>query len=381
MPHAFTDTPLAELLPVTFPSPDQLAEMSNGDQLPPAGPLHVRSPEASFRIALTPAGQEHVICRQSDDEDAHRAAWADVPSIRWRYPLTGIKPAAAVLAYALGPDAPPTLTPVGPTAGTAPATRQSAAQRQRQADRRRAYMQGRPLLVTQTVGAGRVLMVGFDRTWRLRYRVGDRRHHRLWGQILRWATADRLPAGTDRVQLGTDAWRYQPDQPITVRARLLDEDYQPLAGPPTVELFDGDRRIRRLALRAEDDGSGLHEARLGPLPPGPYRLCLHAPPAGDAPTGSDRENVELEFSVVADVPAELVELTADRAVCGAMASAGGGVVVSPVDRHRLVEALGPKSEVRRHRSDFRLWDSWPLLVLIVSAAGAEWILRKKAGLP
>ena len=49
------------------------------------------------------------------------------------------------------------------------------------------------------------------------YKVGDTYHHRLWAQIMRWATAGRLPAGTEHVKLGSDRVRYRAGERITLR--------------------------------------------------------------------------------------------------------------------------------------------------------------------
>ena len=62
------------------------------------------------------------------------------------------------------------------------------------------------LMAWHNVGFGRVLYVGVDGTWRYRLRTGDAIHHRLWGQILRWAAADQpLMAGNASVRFGARA--------------------------------------------------------------------------------------------------------------------------------------------------------------------------------
>src|SRR5262249_60166206 len=51
---------------------------------------------------------------------------------------------------------------------------------------------GNALFARQPYGFGRVLFIGLDSTWRWRYRTGDLYHHRLWGQVIRWAAAEKL---------------------------------------------------------------------------------------------------------------------------------------------------------------------------------------------
>ncbi len=84
---------------------------------------------------------------------------------------------------------------------------------------RQEFEKNHALVVAQHVGMGQVLFIGFDSTWRMRYRVGDTYHHKFWGQVMRWATASKLPAGTNLVKLGTDRARYGPHENITARAK------------------------------------------------------------------------------------------------------------------------------------------------------------------
>ena len=55
------------------------------------------------------------------------------------------------------------------------------------------------LLVQQGYGRGQVLFVGLDSTWRWRFKVGDKYHHRFWGQLVRWAASDKLLEGGNRL--------------------------------------------------------------------------------------------------------------------------------------------------------------------------------------
>ena len=63
-------------------------------------------------------------------------------------------------------------------------------------------------VVPRSFGQGKVLMLTTDQSWRLRHRVGDTRHHRFWGQVLRWGSGEKLRAGNTFVRLGTDKLRY-----------------------------------------------------------------------------------------------------------------------------------------------------------------------------
>ena len=58
----------------------------------------------------------------------------------------------------------------------------------------------------------------------------------------------------------------------------------------------------------------------------------------------------------------------------------GEEVIDPGRTDRLMGLLGPASVTTRHARELRVWDSWPLLVLFILAASAEWLLRKRNGL-
>ena len=57
------------------------------------------------------------------------------------------------------------------------------------------------LVVSQVYGRGKVLLLAFDETWRLRYKAGDIYHHRFWGQIMRWGVGEKLRAGEPGLRL------------------------------------------------------------------------------------------------------------------------------------------------------------------------------------
>ena len=87
-----------------------------------------------------------------------------------------------------------------------------------------------------------------------------------------------------------------------------------------------------------------------------------------------------EFSVDPSAPIEQVELSAETGLPSRLASLSRGVVVAPHEAHRLFDVLKKPKPTETQRRQYSLWDSWPLLILMVLIATAEWLLRKKAGL-
>ena len=362
MPHAFADTEFADVLPVRF-----------GKSAKPV----VQPPEKEFRLLLTADGRESVIMRQQVNPEENLKIWNELPPIYWRYPILGAKEGATVLAYALPPSAPDYMPKPGAEAAAADQAPSEGTLRER-----RAFEREHALIALHSVAAGKVMFLAFDRTWRLRYRVGDTYHHRFWGQVLRWATANKLPAGTETVKLGTDRTRYAPHGSVRVQAKIAKKDFTPIVDRQdvAVNVFAGDKGVLRQNLRYVPNSAGMYEADLGELPSGTYRVELDAPVAQPILDADNVKAVSLEFSVDLATPAEQAELSPDRGLLSRLATLTGGKVAAPSRADRVLEALGPVTEVQIERQEYPVWDSVPLLVLIILTATAEWLLRKKVGL-
>ncbi len=353
MPHAYGRTSLTELLPVRF-----------------VPGVASRMPENVFRMALTPEGQNHIVTRQDTDPDANVRIWNSMPPIYWRRAIIDAKPGAEVLAYARADDE--------PTMEDASTTAQRTAQMARIAK----YRRSRALISTHSVGTGSVMFVGFDRTWRMRYRVGDTYHHKFWGQVLRWATSDRLRSGTNLVKLGTDRSRYGSTSPVRIRANLVDKNLAPVKNADvSIELFRGDRLVLRRKLLGDEHSPGRYAADLGKLPGGAYRAVLGGDTVGKILAQEGQaDSVETEFSVDSRLSAEEVELTADRGMARRLADRSGGRMFEANQARQVIGLLAAKKDSQELPAQFPLWDSWWLLIALGALAGGEWLIRKRTGL-
>lgn len=359
MPRSYAGTIVEEMLPATLPPPADLAE----------GVIR----EGAFRIALTAEGQDNVITRQEVDPKENLRVWDSLPEIHWRHPIKEARPAATVLAYAMPPDPP---DPVRQALNGQQLDQQLHEQLRR-------FQRERALIMFQNVGMGKVMFLSFDHTWRLRYRIGDTYHHRLWGQVLRWATANKLPSGTDLVKIGTDRSRYSPRTPVTVRAKIVNEDFSPLRSDEVrvnvLNEKDGSPVVWR-KLEFVPDSPGVYTGQLTDLPSGSYRVELDAPAAKPLLARDNVDKVGTVFSIDPAAPVEQIELAADRGLLGHVAKLSGGRLFDPPQAAAVLDVLGTNTIVDREHREYIIWNSWPLLVLMVLVAATEWILRKKAGL-
>jgi hypothetical protein len=353
MPHGYDRTPLADLLPVVFK---------------PSNRPILAAPESEFRLALTPEGQNTVFMKLDDDPERNRQTWAAVPGIFWRNGALSAKPGASVLAYATTPEA-----PVAERAVVVPDAEALLNRQQFERDH--------ALIVSHHAGYGAVLLFGFDQTWRLRHRQGDAYHHKFWGQILRWATADRIASGSATVRIGTTRSRYAVGEPARLQARLAARDFQPIANATLyATLWCGNRKILRRPLLYRPESPGIYTAETGPLPVGDYRVELETAGVRELDAASTLP-VSTAFSVTAATDSESVELAADRGLLSRVASLSAGTVLEPTEIESVADRLGPARVSRSERRQVDLWNSWPWLILILALFTTEWMLRKKVRLP
>lgn len=355
MPHAYGPGPLRELLPVHPLQTDRAL---------------MRGPEREFHLRLTADGDASPMMRLAADTAENREIWAGMPPIYWRQTMVRIRDGATVLAYAAPPELPEFMN----HAATDPRT----AERQRDFEYRHA------LITHHHAGLGNVLFLGFNHTWRLRYRTGDTFHHRFWGQIMRWATAYKMPFGTEHIRLGTGQARYPPGEPVRIRARLLQQDHTPwIADEVFAVIRHGPDLVMRREMHYLEGSPGIYETEIDALEPGTYRVSLDAPAPENLMTAfhAKIEQTPPEFAIVEEIGPEWLDLTPDRGLAGRLATLTGGTLTEPHAIHGLLDTLGPGRMERIEHEQWNLWNSWPMLGLLALLAGMEWFFRKRERLP
>jgi len=286
----------------------------------------------------------------------------------WRQALAGVKEGASVLAYARLPAA-----AGGPAAANAPV----AAEAERRLSRERA------LLAVQSYGAGRVALLNFDGTWRLRYRKGDDYHHKFWGQLLRWGVGEKLRSGTARVRVGTDRLTYPADAPVQVAARIFSSTFAAVKDDHIFfNVYRGPERVLRKQMTPRRGAPGRYDGTLPPLPtPGRYRVELEGAEIAAALAADHAPPVSTEFLVAAQQNApEMRELTADLEMPRKIAQASGGLAVTAEAAGSVLDRFGAGNRTLTEHVEIALWDSWPALVVILLLATAEWVARRRSGM-
>lgn len=317
--------------------------------------------ERGFHLRLTPDGEREAMLQFDTQSRLDNArAWASLPGHVWG--LFGeVKPNATVFVTAdMGQGGNVTL----------------------EDERKNA------VIVHQYLGTGQVLWIGIDSTWRWRHRVGDKYHHRFWGQLGRWATRNKASAGNEVVRFGLQRTEIEFGGDAVIQARWTQKF---IADNPNIRAkvviskkttdeegkseFDA-RPFSTLDLDPTRTGSLLHEARAITPPPGEYKVTLDAP---DALKGG--EEISTTFYVNEKPTLELSDLSANKKLLQQIADVSDGYLYFPDTVSTLPERLVPPEYRSISREEIELWDNWPILIGFFALLTIEWVVRKLNGLP
>ncbi len=358
MPGGYLSEPLADVIPVQRSAGSTASTQTAASDAPPE----------AFRVSLTQEGLQHMVTELAVETEANRELWSDLPTHYWRSVASAAKAGASVLAWA--------------EEGSPGGNGEAATARGVDVEDARARQRERGLIVTQHYGLGKVLYLGWDATWRFRYKHGDTYHHRFWSQVLRWATTGKLPVGMKLVKLGTDRARYTTGESVTVRAKMTKPDGTGLTDAQVrAVVADGERTVTSGRMEHLEGSGGVYETRFSGLGADTYTIRLESPQIEtlrqpDDPLGEVATSIVIERSR----SAEHLDLTADGELMGQLADVTDGLILRPGVREVVADCLRLEPVVSYVHQQLTVWDRWPLLLVFATIAGAEWILRKRAGL-
>lgn len=295
--------------------------------------------ESEFVPQLTIQGRKSTpVFRFEDSEADSLKAWSTFPPLRWIVEAPALSPGAVVLVEH------PTKT----------------------GDSGRL-----PVIVQHQYGAGKVVFHATDELWLWRLRAGDKYYGRYWLQLIRYLSRSNLLGQNRSVELSSDRLIYQPDEPIGLRVRFLDERLVPKAeNPVSVTLERRDGFQQRVVLPGLPNTSNVFEARIESLANGSYHAWVDSP-------SFDQTAPAIDFRV--EVPSrELRErgLAKEELVRAARGSRGG--FYTPATAFQIPDDLPTGRQVTIERHDpMPLWNRWELLLLFVGLLSVEWVLRKR----
>jgi hypothetical protein len=334
MPQAYRKSPLEDILPV---QPLERSALQDAK---------------SYAFRLTREGRDHPALMIAESDQATQVAWDFVNQFSpfheisdWRAP----RPSARTLISAV---------PRGKSDEKDPGA----------------------FLCWQAVGRGRVLYFSGPETYRLRFLRGDRFHHRFWGQLLRWAIASDMTAGSELVRIRTDRSRYTTREPLDVWVHLNDSEGRAVESDDEQLRITSTDREQVVPLVPSREVPGKYRARLASLAPGVYRVEPFGPRVDPLQQESPQGAVSASFTVQAELPRELSDTRCDRALAQQIAKVTGGQVLPPtaVDEVFALMDLDPIVTEKVERRP--LWLEWKYLWIVFGCLLSEWVVRKWKGL-
>jgi hypothetical protein len=318
-------TPLADILPVTLDGGG--GGDARGEQ---------------FRVELTQEGASHLATRLSPDPEENESLWSRLPEVRWSAGVGGLARGATALV-------------VHPY--------------------RLAGASKLPLVAVQQVGAGKVMFLGLEETWRWRREVGDKFHYRFWAQTIRWMVKRQFAEGDPRARLSIDRTECDVGEPVEVEAYCLGPDGFPLDNA-------------RVWLKIESEGGSSQRIAMAPAPRGwgTYRVVFKPEKAGKylmRPIVSTYGEEPLASSVTLTATRADLEkrfLGQDENSLLSIAQASGGQYLRVDDSDRLPSLLAAKIARKPKTEGFCPCRHWAWYSAIAALLGVAWLVRKRSGL-
>jgi aerotolerance regulator-like protein/VWA domain-containing protein/von Willebrand factor type A domain-containing protein len=346
MPQAYRDTPLADILPITWGGAGEIED--------PAERRILEDGDVNgYELRLTGLGQQHPIFRFATEDADNAAIWNQLAPLHFAAAGYRVKPAAEVLATH------PVLK-----ARHSPGEEESL----------------HPLAVQSFVGAGRTMFFGFDETWRWRFRENEPRFNQFWLQTINYLSRTRL----GRVDLHLDRQTpYRRNEPIRVTVRFPDDSPAP-AADATVSVLKERSRLRQpgnknseildtesVQLTKVKGSRATYEALLTRTPEGEYKFWLTAPTV-------DGPKPQVEGRVLPP-PGEMDRLRMNQTDMEQAARESRGKFYSLADADNLLDDLpnGTRVTLNQPRPPWPLWNHALMFLLVIGLFTSEWIMRKR----
>jgi hypothetical protein len=235
------------------------------------------------------------------------------------------------------------------------------------------------LIVGQFYGAGRVVFLGTGEFWRLRA-IDDGYFERFYTKLIRFVSEGRLLRDSNRGLLLVDKDRALRGDAISIRASIVDQQFQPLRDPTTkVTLTLPDDSVQQIELRRADGGrDGMYAGRFIASQAGDYQLELVLPGDGD-PVILEREvrvklpNLEIERPQRNDGTLRRIAGRSNGKYFIGLPAAisGDGSLASTIVSKRR-ETFLPGTPDREFQRRLMSW----LLTLICGTLFLEWFIRR-----
>ena len=324
-----------EIVPVRF---GDLEEIEVNEALASA------TDDRAGKMLLVPFNMDHPVMSFRSEPEENLKIWNLMPGIYWSFPALRAKPTARVLMER--------------------GDQVSAEGNQ-------------PLLVSGRFGAGSVLYLGFQGTWRWRP-IGLQAQYfdRFWIQVVRFLVETRSLQGSRRGFIDREKTEYELGERVTLVARLLDEQFKPSKEPTFDAMIKSeDGREQSIKLKLLPNQEGRYEGTFSATRIGAYSATVKI---GD---GTEKLIDPVTFRVVSP-SAETGSYWLNEKLLRDIADRSGGQYFRLDSIQKLPEVLPNTVERFTFNSPPEpLWDAsqklrWLIFFLPVVLLSVEWALRK-----
>lgn len=298
-------------------------------------------PEAGIKVIPNAVGLDSYVLRLSTERAANQQMWDALPAISG---INRLAAKRAALLWAVGPG-------------------------------------GDAVIAALNVGRGRTLaFAGETWPWARYGLIADQAriaHVNFWRNAILWM-AHKEDEGDNQVRLELDRRRVALGQKLGISATASDGQGQPIAGveyKTTVTRMDvpeGEAKPEPVSLFPQEDAA--RGAYTNAVDPGVYSVEVTATKDGQA-----IGKASARF-LIFDDDREMRRTAADLTLLRTVASESGGAYLVPEELEAYIKKLD-KEIVADYvtRSELKLWDNWPFLLIFTALLTAEWWLRKRHG--
>lgn len=298
------------------------------------------------KMLLVNHNMDHPVLSFHADPAATQRTWSQMPGIYWSFPALTPKPTARVLM-------------------------EHGSQSNAQGNQ--------PLMVAGRYGAGTVLYMGFQGTWRWRpLGLQAQFFDRFWIQVARFLVENRSLQGSRRGFVDSDQTEYELGQRVLLVGRVLDNQFRP-STEPTIDAIvqDADGRSQTIEMQLLPQQEGRYEGTFVAQRTGKFEATIDLGIAD-----ADEKLIDpISFRVVAP-SAESSSFWLNEKLLKDIAETSGGEYVE-LDRVSELPAVLPRLVTR---AEFNsppepIWDvnqylRFLFFLLPVLLLTCEWALRK-----
>ncbi|MCX7050100.1 MAG: hypothetical protein NTX50_32025 [Candidatus Sumerlaeota bacterium] len=240
-----------------------------------------------------------------------------------------------------------------------------------------------PLLVAETYGAGRTMLLAADRLYEWDFGAGSAASktskglagqsgaQRLWGQMTLWLSRQDIKGEENGplVSTYTDQTYYEPGEMVSVNVRPNDRAVGDAKLSINVSIFSGDRKVADVPISSAG-GNPLLRGSLRPPGEGFYRAQV------SATAGKKQTKVDLKFSVGA--PIKEMEVTRlDEDMLRGLAQQTNGGYYTLVKADEILDRIRGQEARVEQRKEIPLINSGICFGLFIVITFVEWTLRRK----